>query len=210
MTAPTSFRGTSEQRSWLRRHVEGVIGRKLLPGDAFALQGVEAAWCGVERAALADTLRAAMLEHGLLVLAARDPDADRARIHILAKECGLSEADRRELYARVTGLRSSTDMTDDQKEATITALESVKRWRRELAAAPPVRVDSEPWIEVIERCKALHLACGDLPFEAGEFAASVADKAESIQHWIEENRDVTRAQLNALDNMEIGVARWQR
>jgi len=48
----------------------------------------------------------------------------------------------------------------------------------------------------------------ELQDRAFDFGASVEEKVYDIAEWIEENEHVTDAQLNALENMHGGVARW--
>ena len=66
------------------------------------------------------------------------------------------------------------------------------------------------WEAAIELCKELTAELADLPERAEDFAASVEEKVLSIQEWIEENKHVTPKQLEALNNMQFGVRKWQQ
>lgn len=64
------------------------------------------------------------------------------------------------------------------------------------------------WEEAFELCNDILELIPEVP-EAGEdFAASVEDKVMGIQRTIEERKIVTEKQLDALENMKAGVARW--
>lgn len=70
--------------------------------------------------------------------------------------------------------------------------------------------DSEEWEDALATCDNILDSLDDLPERAEDFRESVKEKVSSIREWIEKNKEVTAAQLKALQNMEDGVARWQR
>lgn len=50
----------------------------------------------------------------------------------------------------------------------------------------------------------------ELPEKAEAFVESVTEKLTSIAEWIDENKHVTDAQKEAVENMWGGVERWQQ
>lgn len=49
---------------------------------------------------------------------------------------------------------------------------------------------------------------GEIP-AAAEFAASVEEKLEDMRCWLSNSGSLTPRQLEAVDNMEGGIARWE-
>jgi hypothetical protein len=92
-----------------------------------------------------------------------------------------------------------------------------KRWNPKRVAdtpAPPptLELDSDDagtnWESAIEDCDSILSQCDEIPERGEEFADSIREKVGSIRDWIEENKTVTPAQLQALENMADGVGRW--
>jgi hypothetical protein len=79
-------------------------------------------------------------------------------------------------------------------------------------ATPELKPKSKikDWELAIEQCDSILDSLEELPERAADFQESVEDKVAGIREWIEKNKDVTAAQLTALQNMEDGVSRWQR
>lgn len=64
------------------------------------------------------------------------------------------------------------------------------------------------WETAMEQCDRIISMCEEVRERGEDFAFGVMERTESIKGWIEENKTVTSAQLEALDNMESGVGRW--
>jgi hypothetical protein len=62
--------------------------------------------------------------------------------------------------------------------------------------------------DALELCSEILGLLDDLPDRAEDFAASVEEKVQSMQEWIEEHGDCTANMGTALENMHAGVLRW--
>jgi hypothetical protein len=121
-------------------------------------------------------------------------------------------------------LKALNAVLNDRKELA----ERVKRHEARLMAEPEPAESSESstpsnskptstprseeekpqWKAALERCCEITRMVEELQDRAFDFGASVEEKVYDIAEWIEENEHVTDAQLNALENMHGGVARW--
>ena len=64
------------------------------------------------------------------------------------------------------------------------------------------------WAKVLEEIESALASAQLIPAEGYNFAASVTEKLESIQEWVESKHHVTEAQERAVANMANGIQRW--
>ena len=65
--------------------------------------------------------------------------------------------------------------------------------------------DSDAALELVDRIANL---VDDLPERAEEFGEGVMERAQDIGYWISSNQHVTERQMEALQNMLVGMKRW--
>ena len=78
--------------------------------------------------------------------------------------------------------------------------------------APKIQTDApaSEWEEFIGEALDLLARLNDLHERPADFADGVSERLMGMIEWAEQNERVTAAMQTALDNMESGVARWER
>ena len=66
------------------------------------------------------------------------------------------------------------------------------------------------WKTEIERAQRLISDAADLLSRAEDFASGVTERLEGMVEWMEANEHVTEKMIEAMDNIERGIERWNR
>jgi hypothetical protein len=67
------------------------------------------------------------------------------------------------------------------------------------ASDTPIPEEIQEWVT---RCENILDDCDDVPERAEDFAVSVSEKIESMAQWIADNRRITPAMIEAIENMD--------
>jgi hypothetical protein len=100
-------------------------------------------------------------------------------------------------------------MDPPHKVVPVDAVKTVKKPDKQQASANTANQDTDldEAAELIEEIKEL---CEEICSAGRDFADSVLEKTESIEESITDRGSVTSGQLEALENMRDGLARWFR